>query len=252
MADMCLDLAVQDKARAPKHVATARDTLAEIVDEITVLEESGYAREASRLKPVGIQAALRATEVDNWGRAAVGQQVGCEYETLLQGALVFDPLDVAGGGHATLIEFMPVLLGARAIRSERPGGSLARLALLREEGRDTFATGTNPNWDTGILLNDTSAEFLSPSVRVNLKTSTARGTQKYREGGVQTLNASTYGISNPAQIIYSCLNEIEDVPSGIDMLPPLLDSHTLDKVTLRLHDTLVLPALESTPLQEIE
>jgi hypothetical protein len=237
MADMCLDLAMQEPdSRVPRHINRARGYLDELIEQATTLIAAGF-NQGAQWRPFGVQAALRRSELENWGNAAIGKPIRHDYGTLLQAATIFDPTEPDNKSRATLIEFMPVLLGARAIETNGAQGWLARLALAREEAKVTLENRVNPNWDTGILLAPSSDEFSSPSIRVNLKSSSGNGSKQYVRGGVIPLNARSHGIAFPAQVIYSCLQEL-DGPVAAGTLPfPILNTDQLNAVTADIYDT---------------
>jgi hypothetical protein len=237
LADMCLDLAMQEPAKASTHITRAKDSLDEVSENLTELRSYGANREAAEWTPFAVQAALRRSELDNWGNAAAGRPIQHDYDALLDTAVAvnFSGLDLKSW--STLIEFMPVLLGARARELGGTQGWLARLALAREEGKYTLAPGTNGNWDTAILPDDSPHDFSAPPIRVNLKLSGSGHADDYARSGVVVLDARSHGISSPPQIIHSCAQEAGGPYRGANSL---LGTDELDAITARIFGTVTL------------
>lgn len=182
-----------------------------------------------------VSALLQKPELRCWKQAAWRHQIAhapTTYEAMLEGSrnsMAYIDSNVAA--HAKVIEFMPVLLGARGVYKQT-GGWLGRMALLREDqGPKTLHKGSNRNWDVGICLPDMDYTFQAP-LRIQIKKSLQekRRTQhEYRRAGVACLAAEQCGFANPEQIVLSCFNEFEQVTPPEDVA--LLGSDQLDAIT---------------------
>ncbi len=198
---------------------------------------------------------LRQAEMPKWRQAASAKPLRNNYERLLNASETILPLlkpekqlpdDPV---YTTLLEFMPILLGARRKYNAPHKGWLGRMALYREQGREPIPNPIkNPNWDSGIILNKNATSFLSPNIRLSVKrqhrgkgsSNTRRirqNTTSYLNAGVLPISAAKHGFSNPGQIILSCLNEFESVPATISEDVELLSSDQLEIVTESLYRT---------------
>ncbi len=237
-ADMCIDLAMADASDAPRHLGIAGDALNGILDQIATLRDQGY-NQATKLRHHGLQARFRLEELENWRRAAAGETIVSNYDALLQAALSAEPLNVTDLSFTKMVELMPILLGVRAKQHTRTSGWLGRLSLLREERKGILVSGTNPNWDVGILTAPTPADYFHPPKKLQIKAGKGKKSAQSINAGVIPITGRHYRFNNPAQIIYSCIGEIDSaqVPSGLPF--NVLTSDELDVITQKLHDRIL-------------
>lgn len=247
-----LDLAVSEPERAGRRIRKAGHALNEVVAMRRASRRKGLRRfrQAAHLQAA---AQLRRPELENWRKAIQGEPIENNYEALLEAAADTLPLLDPGRSddltRARLIEFTPILLGARS------GAWLGRLALRREEGRTELPDeDTNLNWDTGIVFDNDPAAFVDPSIKLSLKPRyKARGQsrrsrlqrhQSYIRGGVIPIAARDFGFDNPRQVVLSCMNEHEPVPEATLEGLTLLSSGQLDDNTMQLRKVLLTPVGE--------
>lgn len=196
-----------------------------------------------------VDAVLFESQIDGWKAAARGKDVVTDYEALL--ATSMEALRITQirqpqyriKSEAKMVEFLPLVLGARSQRRYGTGW-IGRLALLREDGSMSPSQedlkAYNPNWDVGICLPGTETSFLQP-LPIQIKRSNARVKQLAAStaAGVRIVSAVSCGFSDPEQIILSCVNEIETVATPEDVA--LLHSEQLDFVTSLLETKLRAP-----------
>lgn len=229
--EVCIDLAFARREQG----AAWLDHAAQLFDRV-IDKPSPLARQ-QRIRHALVKAHLRRAELPNWFRISEGLQPINPYGLLLNAnrdALPFaKPTDDTW---STLQEEMPLLLGAR--RNLWVG----RTSLLRENA--SFGVRKlnrrNPNWDAGICLEDTPASFDQPTIKLQVKARPTKSESKhlrpssYRRAGVVPIAASTVGFDNPAQIVASCLHELDlAVPFALGETP-LLSGGELDAITDRL------------------
>jgi hypothetical protein len=235
-ADMCIDLALKDEVRPEAHIYYAGDALDTIVVDAMRLESGNYPAAAASMQEYAVRALFRSIELPNWERAAKGESVEhIDYEEFLDVARIFEPTKLTHMSTSTLVEVMPLLLGMRARHRQHEYSWAGRLALFREEHRRMLPKGLRPNWDTGILANSSPEEYIHPSLRLQVKKDNIDRTTQMRTAGVTPFRAATFSLNKPAQILYSCMNEMEPMGDS-DSLPfRLLTSGELDARAKKVH-----------------
>ncbi len=217
-ANMYLDLAAIQVQAADKHIKLARTILEDIIAE-GEFQIGKYESMDRSLAPVATAAALKQSELPKWLDAATGSTVQGNYEQSLEAASkaasFVSNVDTA---EATLIEFMPLLLGERARHRGNSGFQLGRMALPREEGRSYDAKDQNANWDIGFAENFSADSYLMPATRLSVKKTRNKDAMKYQRAGVYMLNARVCGFDRPFIIIDSCLHEMDGGSMGADMI----------------------------------
>lgn len=237
LADMCIDLAFYHGTAAGKHLDKAAETLSDIVDDAAFSIGEGY-REGERLRHLAVQAQLRLGELPLWESVVSGRQPQPSYfDTLLTARAAFSFVQ-GGKGLSTMVEFMPILIGARLNAISAGQGWIGRLALAREEQKEMMPAHKNPNWDTGIMVTDRPEEFVHPRLRLQVKTANGDQSERSRNAGVVPVIAKGVGFGLPGRIIEGCLAEVGEAPCLESRDTNPFSSRELDQLTFRLHSLL--------------
>lgn len=232
-ADVFIDLAMADPSEAGTHFEQAETQLNAVIDHANTLETHRFMHSYAQVAPLATQACLKRTELKNWRQAIQGSEVRPDYPSLLEGARLashYSPYH--HDAKARLIEFMPVLLAARALARGLETGRLSRTSLAREDHRQFGGGNALTNWDCGISSNVTATAYDKPEIRLDLKANQGRkGMKSLRRaaGGVIVVRAKSFGFSEPTEVVYSCVAESEGRPRKG------LSSDELDTMTHELH-----------------
>jgi hypothetical protein len=226
-ADVLLDLASvgPDKTRCIDAAAEHLDT---IIDGIYDLEELGHIASVNRESPSMVSALLRKAELPAWRRVVEGDAPEPNYSELLSAAgeaEYFSRRHIQAA--ATLVEFMPVLLGERAAHQGAQQNWTGRQALDREDHRQQLQQQGGANWDCGLLTDPDPVAYISPPHKVEVKT--ANG-QSRKPAHITTLRARQCGFANPGAVIAGCFAEVEEVPAWFGNVVPL-STNELDRTT---------------------
>lgn len=241
-ADIRIDLATWLPDKAEEHLHNAAEDLTDITETATQLHVGGHAKGFAFISSFAALAAVRMTELPQWQQIAEGSAPSIDYEALLTACHAsLDYAQASGHARATLVEYMPMLLGARALAQGKPDGWTARHALLRED-KNMFtgkSYGRNGNWDLGVIAPDAS-DYKLPTQRLQIKT---RGAQpeRYARGGVKSISATAFGFHQVGKIIRGCVQEFEPVPKD----QTAYSTEQLDEISAALHKefTALLPEL---------
>lgn len=255
-SEVCLELAAAETEKQDRWYRKASAAQARMEKVVKRQSAKGVkSKESVRHQgPLRVMNWFRQAEMPNWQRAMHARPLKNEYEALLASAEKAvtllspngQPVSHDNQVNTKLMEFMPILLGARIMQRTTDEGWFGRMALIHEGDNDHLPAMTiNTNWDTGITLANKADEFLMPPIRLSVKALfRTRGSARrhvrqnstsYSNAGILPLSAVRYGFNNPQQIIASCLDEFE--PVAPSMLPDIevLPTEELDDITDKLH-----------------
>jgi len=236
LADAHIDTAMAKAEGAQHQIGQARDELGEVIEDIEYLESAGHDKTFAGQSANLVTAYLRRAELSNWLKAASGSQITPDYDDLLTAAGDVVALDKYNGdARARIIEFVPVLLGARGL-ARGTTGWLGRLTLDREDHRCIMAEGNHTNWDVGVCQSSSPASYDQPEVRIDMKTSRNNVTAARRHRArtnIGVISASSCGFRDPVPVIWSCIQEADGfLPVEVDV--PILTSDQLDAMTAKI------------------
>ncbi|HSX08142.1 MAG TPA: hypothetical protein VLG11_04585 [Candidatus Saccharimonadales bacterium] len=204
--EACIDLAFADPGRSAVWIKEADTFFDDIISETP---PPGAAPDRTKkIAHLATEAALRKAELRNWEAASNGRPTASHYRNLLEAA---ESVAWLGPLHhmadSKLIEFMPILLGARWLARGEPTGWHGRLSLVREGGQCPTPTG-NPNWDAGIVFDESAAAFDNPPFHLELKKRGSRTSYgQYAACGTLVVKAERCGLDNVSEIILGCAQE---------------------------------------------
>jgi hypothetical protein len=245
-ADACIDMAMLDVPQADAWLDTAKSyceqTIA-LADSQPKNSPRGYAETATT-------ALVRETELSNWAAVAKNDSPVNNYGAALEAARRI----AARGYHgpekeAVALEFMPMLLGMRALAQGKQGW-LGRLALTREnQRRSAYTEGVNWSWDTAIVTHGaTSEEFDLVETKLQIKRSSqaskwwgSGNVRKYARGGIVTLSAKELGFIEPYRIIWGCVKEVHgEIPSYLyeERVTTPIDTDEIDTTTEKIRESI--------------
>ena len=209
-ADVCIDLSTATPSLADAWLDASQEMLDSVCDQANLLQEAGCEQAYDRAKPSVLRANLRKNELKQWKQATQQVEVENDYRGSLEA--VGNLVDLAkgySGVRTDLIEYMPLLLGARGIKRQQSAGWLGRMALCREDKKPWIGKNINPNWDSGASLDNEPDHFLKPPLRMQIMAGRSnRGkSQLAKNSGIIPLRASILGFADPIRIIESCLAE---------------------------------------------
>lgn len=234
----CIDLALADPGRTTTWIQEADAFFADILGEVPPADAAPA--QTKKIAHLATEAALRKAELQSWEAASSNQLITPNYHHLLEAAKAvawLGPLHHMAD--SKLIEFMPVLLGARWLARGHLDGWRGRLSLVREGHQWPTLIG-NPNWDTGIVFDESAASFDDPPLHLELKRGgTNNGLGRYAAYGTLALRARKYGLDKVSEIILGCAQEsdysLAAIP-GYDTFKHVQPhtSEQLDEVTAKL------------------
>jgi hypothetical protein len=238
LADVCIDLAIAEPKNAVTHLTDAADALDYTLRAAkNVLQTLSVA--PTRVAPVAALAIMRRAELPQWEAAAGVSDfpVPNPYNEMLLASreACSIPADTPQC-RAIVAESLPVLLGQRAAERGLDIAWSGRMALTREDKRVDSEAG-NPNWDCGITFSTDVADFVSPSLKLQIKRGSLRSSSAYAQRGVLALSAEQYGFRDTHAVIQSCLVEAGYLSSA-SMSGTLMSSDQLDTVTGSLHEAM--------------
>lgn len=227
MGDIHLDIAVSDPTNSAEHFHQAAQELATVKAVSNKIFRNGKSADKAKIANVSVMAEIRKAELNNWQRACLGEQPVDDYEELLEAAnraMRVLPTHNAQA-ESKLVEFIPVLLGARARYHGSSKSWTGRTALIREDQGSMPSNLANPNWDTGLSELVDGEAYVTPHVRWDIKQNVlfhSRERQKSLRGGVTIIIARQLGFADPGAIIKGCVEEMGDRPRatrGINIVP---------------------------------
>lgn len=233
-ADACIDMAMLDDARPHTWIDTSRAFCDEALRHT---DHEGVSND--KAAPIVTRAILRKSELPNWESVAWGRPPENDYESMLEAAEAVAARNYSETQtRGTLMEFIPILLGARALSQNRPGW-LGRLALYREDLRQSGRSfDIKWSWDTLLIPPDAPVvDFDVPNAPVQIKKivdSGKNGWQSYARAGIISLSAEKAGFALPRSIVWGCIQETGAfVPSMAyqDESTQPVSTETLDAVT---------------------
>lgn len=246
---VCVDLARAEPLHAESWLARSEEALDEIEQREIAARTQAEPLPSNILSYVA-RAALWRIDLPNWRVALFGegQPIENNYADLLEkasGVLSLDRSEATDANdtspvNASLIEAVPCILGARKAYQGSAEGWRGRFALLREECRVSgVRRGYNPNWDTGVCLDDEPITFLYPSVALALFAQPCTGTRSnnpsaYRAAGVVPISAAHFGFKDPSPLILSCIEEAEhggSLSRNVARKKSLMSSANIDNLT---------------------
>jgi hypothetical protein len=242
LADVLIDLAMQQPDQAQQAIERSEEALRSIIDDTERMQPQKYDEQYRPFLACLPVAALRLGELPSWREAATATQVSTNYEGFTIQAFQacrFAPISHTGI-EGYLAEGIPILLGHRA-QALYGTGWLARLALAREDQSSHVVESNNPNWDLGVASDTTASSYDKPAKRIQMKNkkANAAATARYEECGVIVLNARSLGFKAATNVIASCMQELDPdaIASGIDT-SAFLSTTQLDDLTGKLAEAI--------------
>lgn len=245
LADLLIDLAMQQPKQADQGLERAEDALRSVIDDTEQMQHDGFNQEYRPFVEYAPSAALRLGELPSWREASRTDQIGTNYEGFTVRAFQacrFLPL-----GHTAAIgilaEGVPILLGHRA-QALYGTGWLSRLSLAREDRRIRPAKGLNPNWDVGVASDTTASSYDNPAQKFQIKIrETEGGKTNYERSGIAFWSARSLGFDAADHVIQSCMRELDPdaIDSSVDT-SNFLTPDQLDDLTSRLAEAISLHA----------
>lgn len=248
-AEIDLQIAVLDPSQAEERLDSAEKQL-ERVKKKGDVQLKYRKKDLRQIATPAVAARLRRAEIHNWQKVTVVETPDHGYAELLEAANetygYLRLIDTTT--EAKLIEFMPVLLGARAVEHGLPVSWLGRMAFMREDlcqmSKSDYEEQKTASWDAGVSTAIGPNEFHHPSVRFDVKKSRTRPGERKRaeQAGVKLLIAKRCGFDDSAAIIKGCLLEANIKPirsPGFEVAP--LAPEQLDSVTGNIARELKLP-----------
>jgi hypothetical protein len=206
LADIHIDMAMQSQANRAAHLSRAQSLLKGVVKAADKYARNGHGDPLYLAS--GAKARLRMAELPSWKRVSQGDGMHIDYFNYLEAAShVTDFVSDSQRAESTLTEFVPLLLGARAIHQGDKGGLRGRLSLSREDRRPYLPADGNPNWDFGIVTGRDADAFDNPTTRVQVKTCSDLDLSAYTRAGIHVISAEEQGFADPVSIVYDCLDE---------------------------------------------
>ena len=245
LADVFVDLAVAEPDNSTEYIDLATDTLDVVIKDLEGLADN-HPVSFARQSPDLVTAYLRRAELTNWLSAATGRQTTPNYGSLLNAAE-----DVAGlvslnpDARSRVIEFLPVLLGARSLTNG--AGWIGRLSLDREDHRPILDPNSNPNWDVGICATADPYSYIQPEIRIDMKSSKpnkSRLKRTHAAAGIGVISAKACGLDDPEGVIWSCIKEADgSVPVDVSNLA-IFSAGQLNDITATIASRLPDPVIQ--------
>lgn len=236
VADIAIDLAMVDKENSERHLEVAEERLTLITEQLDYLYDNGYEGTAVRTSNVAVTALLRKSDLDKWALASENQEIVADYTEIVKNVARASEYVEDQSGWAKLLEYMPVLLFDRAHSRGLVEDYTGRQALAREDNKPIRDKQARGSWDCALMLRSMPSEFDHPDIKLQIKATKGKKSQKYTEAGILPIRATVYGFYEPDRIIKACLEEIEAEEPSNDLTP---GSHELDKITLKLLDRII-------------
>lgn len=238
LAETDLEIAVLDPSQADSRLSEAETLLTSVKNTGDKVLKTGSQKELRHVTEQAILARIRLAELDNWSRVAEGEIPKTDYLGLLKAALETYHYMPSGEhiAEAKVLEFIPVLLGARAAIKGRKGSWGGRMALLRED--KSAIPGTverRVTWDNGLSKKFGIDGFLNPEVRINVKKSYAEHRTRFARGGVTLLVAKQCGFEDAPAVIKGCLDELNVLPQSDSYNVEAKTSDELDMITSTIY-----------------
>jgi hypothetical protein len=239
-ADVCIDVASQ-VSEPDEWIETSKDHLGSIIDDSDYLFETGSTTSFYRSANTYARAHIRLAEIANWDLVVHGEQPTHNYHNLLQaGANILPHIGKENDTVISMvIEYIPLLLGARAKYTDYSKGWLGRMALLREDCRLMNQKGRNLNWDVGICGDSSGSDFQSPEHRVQVAAKRKQGANRYDTAGIKTIIARKLGFIDVVGVINGCLNEEGLEVYQLKEEDSVMESDELDIITQNIQNKLM-------------
>jgi hypothetical protein len=209
VADVCLDLAAQAPAELKDTwIDRAKGHLDDVQSAGVLLRNNDLIDTYQKTLPHMALAKLRQSELSNWSRGVNGHSIEEKYSDYLLTAARLVPWMMHNPSISSkVIEFMPILIGARACYRGESDGWYGRLALFREDNRVGNMPNHRTNWDAGILTHPTSEDFLKPPIKLQIKSKSSSRSQQYQRSGVQMMTATEVGVKDVLRVLMGCVVE---------------------------------------------
>ncbi len=241
VADMCLDLATQAPSELKDVWVDKAETYLDDVHRSSVsLQENGLTESYKKTLPLLALARLKKAELTNWRRAVHGQPLEETYHEYLSAYSNLVPWLIHNPTiKFRIMEFMPILIGARECRKGESMGWYGRLALYREDNRVGNMANHRTNWDTGISVHPDPEGFLTPPIKLQIKSKGGAGrAQEYQRSGVKIMIASSVGMQDVLGVMTGCFVEAgivtKDDISSIHSSPS--EPEQIDEITERMSE----------------
>lgn len=238
-ADMCLDLAVKVPTELKDAwLKQAKGHLDGLQQSGIALSRKGLTESYRKVLPYITLAELKKSELSHWQKAVHGQNTEETYSDYLQTIINLVPWFIHDSSvNSRVMEFMPILMGARAKQRNASDGWFGRLALFREDQRIGNMKDHHSNWDTGIAVQPNSSDFIKPPTRLQIKAKKIGNcAQQYEKSGVHLMTISGVGVRDVLGVLVGCIIEAGIMPEATINLMHSEPAKTaeLDRITERM------------------
>jgi hypothetical protein len=240
VADVCLDLAAQAPTTLKDTwINRAKSHLNDVQSAGVILKDNGQMDTYKKTLPHMALAKLKQSELTNWSHGVHDQNTEEKYQDYLSAITYLVPWMIHNPSiNSKVLEFMPILIGARASYRGERNGWFGRLALFREDNRVGNMSRHRTNWDTGISTQPTPEGFLKPPIKLQIKSKNGSGrTQQYERSGVQMMTAPEVGVKDILKVLAGCIIEAGMVVSE-EMIDSIYshpaDTKQIDEITERM------------------
>ncbi len=242
-ADMCIDLAMSDTSRCEEHLAASKRWLNGVINQALWTNKKDPGNFGSQCG-AATDAILKRQDLAQWRQAALGEEIDISFLGAFKAFMFSQQFGLKEPARMSQLEFVPVLLGARAMEANKDFGYIGRLSLFREDNRqrDPEQPKANSNWDCGVFLGPSIADFATPTRKLQIKnrnSSAGKNTDRkrasnYARGGVMSISATAYGFSDTTLIREVCVAELKALGEPDEGQTTVHDSDQVDNITSRL------------------
>lgn len=239
-AEICIDLAMQtDETEA--WIQEADSLLDRLITKCHDLRDAGDEIHYRNNSQTLISAYTRKSELPNWGRALRGDDVVDHYEQAMEAGQLITSIGNSENKHTKgkVVEYVFVLLGARAQHVGMTEKWYGRTAVQLEDAGKRNVDEINSNWDIGISSTANSESYINPELKIQVTTNPKRKKKSnYLLAGIPILSGKTFDCDNPNAVIAGCLEEIGiGTPAHTDIEP--YSTNRLDDITGNLYSKFV-------------
>jgi hypothetical protein len=213
LADMHLDYAIRNPDNKDDNFSMAWENLNLVIGITDDLVENDNRDELAYIADAAVTARLRMAELETWYRAVNKEPTAIDYPAYLQAAVdSLTYMNMSQQAHSSMLEFMPVLLGARGLYLQSHMSWAGRLSLTREDERWLRGSVENPNWDCSATQDPDPKNFISPrrENRLQIKHAPIESDIRYNLAGITVISSVKAAFQNPQKLVTECADEYAD------------------------------------------
>jgi hypothetical protein len=238
-AEACIDLAIQVEDSVP-WIEEADVILDKLIDTTHAKRDIGSKKLFKKASQTLVNAYVRKAEIPNWKRAIDDKFVSDEYGFMLNAGkqISYIAQPEFDGVYGRAIEYVPLLLGSRAVYLKSSEQWFGRASLQREDASFDRDNDKNGNWDIGINLTNSGDDYVEPQIKLQVAARNKSGKYRYTNAGIHTILAKNYDFLDPNAVIAGCLEEVGiSTTAKLEQKP--FSTHRLDEISGKLFEKFV-------------